>query len=195
MALSIILHFCLRTRADFEIMQRTSVKVNHSTARPSKVSLTLSWNDAGPSVSACILISRSCFAKLVPDGLAKRIQLYCLPKERCQTATIEVQGKWYRPCWLFNSECAERFLSEPTPAQLHSESYCTASTKVLLLCTLCTSSAMKSFSSLIKITSSNSLFVVIYSLSPLAEPASHPGGEQRECAKVANSGAWCERRH
>lgn len=104
MALSIISHFCLRTRADFEIMQRTSVKVNHSTARPSKVSLTLSWNDAGPSVSACILISRSCFAKLVPDGLAKRIQLYCLPKERCQTATMEVQGKWYRPCWLFNSK-------------------------------------------------------------------------------------------
>lgn len=67
-------------------------------------------------------------------------------------------------------------------------------TEVWLLCTPCTSSAVKSFSSLIKITSSNSLFVVIYSLSPLAEPASHPGGEQRECAKVANSGAWCERK-
>lgn len=55
------------------------------------------------------------------------------------------------------------------------------------------SSAMKSFCSLIKTTSSNSLFVVIYNLFPLAEPAGHPGGEQRECAKVANSRAWCRR--
>lgn len=78
------------------------MKVNHSTACPSKDSLTLSWNNAGPSVSACVLISRSRFAKLVPDGLAKIIQVFCLPKETCQAATMEVQGKGYRPCWLFN---------------------------------------------------------------------------------------------
>lgn len=60
--------------------------------------------------------------------------------------------------------------------------------------TLATNSfAMKSFSSLIKTTSSNSLFVVIYNLFPLAEPASHPGGEQKECVKVANSRVWCWR--
>lgn len=166
--------------------------VNHSVLCPNKDSLILScWGDAGPSVYSWVHIRRSHFAKLVPDGQAKRIQPHCLCRERSKVATVEVWGMRYRACWLFNHEgmLKDFFLS-----LLQHNSSCTGPTQAWLLCTLCTSLAVKSFSSLIKITSSNSLFVVIYSLSPLAEPASHPGGEQRECAKVANSGAWCERK-
>lgn len=119
-----------------------------------------------PGVSRSYM-SRSCFAKLVPDVPAESIQPYCLCNEWSGVDATEVQGKGYRTCLIVHP-CghAERFLSKP-PAQSHNESYCTRSTELWLLCTPCTSLAMKSFSSLIKITSSNSLFVIIYNLSLL----------------------------
>lgn len=81
-------------------MQGTWVKISHSTAAPSKDALTLFWNDVGLSVGTWVYMSRSCFANLVPDVPAKRIQPYCLCKEQSEVATIGVQGKAYRTCLI-----------------------------------------------------------------------------------------------
>lgn len=79
-------------------MQEAWVKVNHSTAAPSKDPLNHFWNGVGPFVGTRVYISRSCFAKLVPDTPAKTIQPYCLCKEGSEVDTIEVQGEGYRTC-------------------------------------------------------------------------------------------------
>jgi len=92
-AISSILHLCIRMRTQFKIIQGTWVKVNHSTAAPSKDPLTLFWNDGGLSVGTWVYMSRSHFAKLVPDVLAKTTQPYCLCKEQSEVDTTEVHGK------------------------------------------------------------------------------------------------------
>lgn len=81
-------------------MQGAWVKVNHSTAAPSKDSLNHSWNGVGLFVGTQVYKSRSCFAELVPDMPAKTIRPYCLCEEWSEVDTIEVQGKGYRTCLI-----------------------------------------------------------------------------------------------
>lgn len=81
-------------------MQGAWVKVNHSTAGPSKDPLNHSWNGVGLFVGTQVYKSRSCFAKLVPDMPAKTIRPYCLCEEWSEVDTIEVQGKGYRTCLI-----------------------------------------------------------------------------------------------
>lgn len=81
-------------------MQGAWVKVNHSTAAPSKDPLNHSWNGVGLFVGTQVYKSRSCFAKLVPDMPAKTIRPYCLCEEWSEVDTIEVRGKGYRTCLI-----------------------------------------------------------------------------------------------